>query len=135
MPEQISSPSNKRIQWLRSLHSPRGRAEAGVFLIEGPHLLEAALDARLRPKLIVYDDEALSRTPQGTALLGRIGQAAASGVEILLATAPAIERASETQTPQGVVAALALADVAAEKTRCAAAWALPSARPHPRRRD
>ena len=105
MPEQISSPSNKRIQWLRSLHSPRGRAEAGVFLVEGPHLLEAALDARLRPKLIVYDDEALSRTPQGTALLGRIGQAAASGVEILLATAPAIERASETQTPQGVVAA------------------------------
>jgi TrmH family RNA methyltransferase len=117
MPEQISSPSNKRIQWLRSLHSPRGRAEAGAFLVEGPHLLEAALDARLRPKLIVYDDEALSRTPQGTALLGRIGQAAASGVEILLATAPAIERASEAQTPQGVVAAIALADVAAEKTR------------------
>ena len=117
MPEQISSPSNKRIQWLRSLHTSRGRAEAGAFLVEGPHLLEAALDAHLRPLLIVYDDEALSRTPDGTALLGRIGQAAASGVEILLATAPAIERASETQTPQGVVAALALADVSAEKTR------------------
>jgi len=117
MPEQITSPSNKRIQWLRSLHSPRGRLEAGVFLVEGPHLLEAALDGRLRPQLIVYDDEALSRTPQGTALLGRIGHAAASGVEILLATTPAIERASETQTPQGVVAALALADVTAAKTR------------------
>jgi RNA methyltransferase, TrmH family len=117
MPEQITSPSNKRIQWLRSLHSPRGRAEAGAFLVEGPHLLEAALDARLRLQLIVYDDAALSRTPQGMALLGRIGQAAASGVEILLATAPAIERASETQTSQGVVAALSLADVTAEKTR------------------
>jgi TrmH family RNA methyltransferase len=117
MPERISSPSNKRIQWLRSLHSPRGRAEAGAFLVEGPHLLDAALDARLRPKLIVYDDEALSRTPEGTALLGRIGHAAASGVEILLATAPAIERAGETQTPQGVVAALDLADLSAEKTR------------------
>jgi TrmH family RNA methyltransferase len=117
MPEQISSPSNKRIQWLRSLHNSRGRAEAGAFLIEGPHLLEAALDARLRPQFVVYDDETLSRTPEGLALLGRIGQAAASGVEILLATAPAIERASETQTPQGVVAALALADVSAEKTR------------------
>jgi TrmH family RNA methyltransferase len=117
VPEQITSPSNKRIQWLRSLHSLRGRAEAGAFLVEGPHLLEAALDARLRPRLIVYDDEALSRTPQGTAILGRIGQAAAGGVEILLATAPAIERASETQTPQGVVAAIALADVTAEKTR------------------
>jgi RNA methyltransferase, TrmH family len=117
MPEQITSPSNKRIQWLRSLHSPRGRQEAGVFLVEGPHLLEAALDAHLRPRLIVYDDEALSHNEQGTALLGRIGQAAASGVEILLATAPAIERASETQTPQGVVAAIALADISAEKTR------------------
>jgi TrmH family RNA methyltransferase len=117
MPESISSPSNKRIQWLRSLHSPRGRQEAGAFLIEGPHLLEAALDARLRPRLIVYDDEALSHTPQGMALLGRIGQAAASGVEILLATSPAIERAGETQSPQGVVAAIALADMTAEKTR------------------
>jgi TrmH family RNA methyltransferase len=117
MPESISSPSNKRIQWLRSLHSPRGRQEAGAFLIEGPHLLEAALDARLRPRLIVYDDEALSHTPQGMALLGRIGQAAASGVEILLATSPAIERAGETQSPQGVVAAIALADMTADKTR------------------
>jgi TrmH family RNA methyltransferase len=117
MPEQITSPSNKRIQWLRSLHSLRGRAEAGAFLVEGPHLLEAALDAHLRPQLIVYDDEALSRTPQGTALLRRIGHAAAGGVEILLATAPAIERASEAQTPQGVVAALALAEVTAAKTR------------------
>jgi len=117
MPEQITSPSNKRIQWLRSLHSPRGRQETGAFLVEGPHLLEAAFDAHLRPKLIVYDDEALSRTPQGTALMGRIGQAAASGVEILLATGPAIERASEAQTPQGVVAAIALAEVSAEKTR------------------
>src|SRR5215831_10000576 len=92
MPEQISSPSNKRIQWLRSLHSPRGRQEAGAFLVEGPHLLEAALDAHLRPLLIIYDDEALSRTSDGTALLGRIGHAAASGIEILRATAPAIER-------------------------------------------
>src|SRR5262249_42835194 len=117
MPEQISSPSNKRIQWLRSLHSPRGRQEAGAFLVEGPHLLEAALDAHLRPLLIVYDDEALSRTPDGMALLGRIGHAAASGIEILLATAPAIERSSETQTPQGVVAVVALADTAAEKLR------------------
>jgi len=117
MPELISSPSNKRIQWLHSLHQAKGRQEAGAFLLEGPHLLEAALDAHVRPLLIVYDPEDMSRSEEGVRLMGRIGQAAASAVEVLTATPAAIERASETRTPQGLVAAVALEDVAPEKVR------------------
>jgi TrmH family RNA methyltransferase len=117
MPELLSSPSNKRIQWLHSLHNAKGRQEAGAFLLEGPHLLEAALDAHIRPLLIVYDPDDLGRSEEGVRLMGRIGQAAASGVEVFTATPAAIERASETRTPQGVVAAIAIEDVASEKVR------------------
>jgi TrmH family RNA methyltransferase len=117
MPEMLSSPSNKRIQWLHSLHQAKGRQEAGAFLLEGPHLLEAALEAHVRPLLIVYDPEDLSRSEDGIRLMGRIGQAAASAVEVFTASPAAIERASETRTPQGVVAAVALEDVTSEKVR------------------
>jgi TrmH family RNA methyltransferase len=117
MPEMLTSPSNKRIQWLHTLHTAKGRQEAGAFLLEGPHLLEAALDAHLRPLLIVYDSEALGRTKDSARLLGRIGEAAASGVEVFTASPAAIERAGETRTPQGVVAALARTDVAPDKVR------------------
>lgn len=117
MPESLTSPSNKRIQWLHSLHNAKGRQEASAFLIEGPHLLDAALDARLRPLIIVYDPDALSKSPEGAHLMGRIGQAAASGIDIFTAPPPVIERASEARTPQGVVAAIAMADVQPEKVR------------------
>jgi TrmH family RNA methyltransferase len=117
MPELLSSPSNKRIQWLHSLHNAKGRQEAGAFLLEGPHLLEAALDAHMRPLLIVYDPDDLGRSEEGVRLMGRIGQVAASGVEVCTGTPAAIERASETRTPQGVVAAIAMEDVAPEKVR------------------
>ncbi len=44
----ISSPSNQHIAELHALHAAKGRAEAEeAFLIEGPHLLEAAMDAHV----------------------------------------------------------------------------------------
>jgi RNA methyltransferase, TrmH family len=115
----ITSPSNQHIAFLRSLHAPKGRADAGAFLIEGPHLLEAALDARLRPLLIVYDPEALERTAAGRRLLGRIEEARAEGIPVYDATPAALERACDTRTPQGVAAALASADVAPQRLRAA----------------
>ena len=119
MPEQISSPSNKRIQWLHSLHSLRGRQEAGAFLIEGPHLLEVVLAAHVVPLRIVYDPDALQRTASGRQTLGH-DRGCPRGAEIYPASAAAIERASDTQTPQGVVAAVASEDVSASRAGTAA---------------
>lgn len=113
----ISSPSNKHVQELHALHALKGREAAGAFLIEGPHLFEAALDAHVLPRLVLYDPAALERTVQGRRALGLIEEARARGVEALEATGAAIERASDTRTPQGVVASVALADVAADKVR------------------
>ncbi len=113
----ITSPSNQHIAQLHSLHTPKGRAQEDAFLIEGPHLLDAALDAHLVPRLIVYDPEQLGRGARGRQLLGRIEAARAAGATALEAAPAALERASEARTPQGVVAAVATADVAPEKVR------------------
>lgn len=113
----ISSSSNKNVQELRALHTLKGRETAGAFLIEGPHVFDAALDAHVLPRLVLYDPAALERTAQGRRTLGRIEEARASGVEVIEATGAAIDRASDTRTPQGVVASVALADVVADKVR------------------
>ncbi len=113
----ITSGSNPRIAQLRALHTPKGREAAGMFLIEGRRLLEAAFEARVTPRLIIYDPAALERTVEGRRLQERIYEARAAGAEALEATPPAIERASDTRTPQGVVGAVALADLAPERTR------------------
>ncbi len=113
----ISSTSNRHIAELHALHAAKGRSEAGAFLIEGPHLLEVALAARVVPLLIVYDPDALQRTAAGRQTLGLIEDAQARGAEVYPATAAAIERASDTRTPQGVVAMVASEDVAADRVR------------------
>lgn len=113
----ITSPSNQHIARLRSLHTPKGREQEGAFLVEGPHLVEAALDARIVPQLLVYDPDALGRGAAGRRLLGRIEEARAEGVPAYEASAAAVERACDTRTPQGVAAAVAIADIAPERVR------------------
>jgi TrmH family RNA methyltransferase len=113
----ITSPSNQHIALLRSLHVAKGRRQEGLLLLEGPHLIEAALTAQLTPQLIVYDPESLGRTAAGRQLIGVIEGARQDGAEVYEAAAAAIERASETRTPQGVVAAVPSADVAAERVQ------------------
>lgn len=113
----ITSGSNPRIAQLRALHVGKGREAAGLFLIEGPHLLEAAFDAHITPRLTIFDPDALGRSVEGRRLLERILEARGAGAEALEATPPAIEKASDARTPQGVAAAVALADVMPDKLR------------------
>ncbi len=115
----ITSPSNPKVAFLRSLHSPKGRASEHAFLVEGLHVLAAALDADVFPFLLLYHPETLERTEEGRALLARILQEAKAGgqVEALEASERALAHASDTQTPQGVAGAVSLADVAPEKLR------------------
>ena len=68
----ITSPSNQHIALLRSLHAPKGRRQEGLFLLEGPHLLAAALAASVIPRLIVFEPESLERTVAGRQLMGTI---------------------------------------------------------------
>src|SRR5438309_2825817 len=68
----ITSPQNPRISKLRDLHTTRGRKKSGLFLMEGPHLLETLLDADILPQEVYYQPELLQRTAKGRALLTRL---------------------------------------------------------------
>jgi TrmH family RNA methyltransferase len=114
----ITSPSNPKVALLRSLHTPKGRAGAGAFLVEGPHVVGAAVEAGAVPFLLLYEPEVLGRTEEGRSLLDVLTQIGdTSQMEILEASARALAHACDTQTPQGVVGAVALADVAPERMR------------------
>ena len=105
----ITSPSNPRIIKVRSLHTTRGRKKNGLFLMEGPNLLEALLAAEIVPHEVYYQPELLRRTARGASLLDRLLQMPALSDEHLIEVSErVIESISETQTSQGIVCVLPL---------------------------
>ncbi len=100
--QHITSPHNPRVGFLRSLHTSKGRRVAQAFLVEGPHLIEEAAKAHIRPDLVLADPDALAGSP----LLGEIALWAEDGVEVISATPAVLERACDAQTPQGIVAVI-----------------------------
>ncbi|GAC1359607.1 MAG: RNA methyltransferase [Ktedonobacteraceae bacterium] len=103
----ITSPANPRISKLQALHTTRGRKKSGLFLMEGPHLLEALLNADLMPREVYYQPAMMQRTPEGTALLERL-QRQASLAQLIEVSERVIEAIGEVQTSQGVVSVLAM---------------------------
>nr|WP_165423501.1 RNA methyltransferase [Ktedonosporobacter rubrisoli] len=78
--------------------------------MEGPHLLQALLDADLFPHEVYYQPEILQRSTQGLALLKRLLQAPALSPEQLIeVNERVIEAIGEVQTSQGLVSVLPLA--------------------------
>ena len=114
----ITSPSNPKVALLRSLQTPKGRAAARAFLVEGPHVVGAALEAGIVPYLLLYEPATLARTEEGRALRDALTQVGDIGqMEALEANDRALAHASDTQTPQGVIGAVALDAVAPERLR------------------
>ncbi len=114
----ITSPSNPKVALLRSLHTPKGRAGADAFLVEGPHVIGAAIEAGVVPFLLLYEPTSLGRTEEGRTLLDVLTQIGNTGqMEALEVNMRALAHACDTQTPQGIVGAVALADVAPERLR------------------
>jgi TrmH family RNA methyltransferase len=105
----ITSPSNPRISKLQTLQTARGRKKSGLFLMEGPHLLESLLDAHVMPHEVYYQPELLGRTPKGRALLERLLHTAdLSAQQCIEVSERVIETVSDTQSSQGVVSVLPL---------------------------
>jgi RNA methyltransferase, TrmH family len=105
----ITSSSNPRVSRARELQTPKGRQKHGLFLMEGPHLLEVLLDSDVLPAEVYYQPALLERTAEGRALLRRLlhsrGLSNNDRVEV---SERVIESISETQTSQGVVSVLPL---------------------------
>ncbi len=114
----ITSPSNPRIKALQTLHTTRGRKKSGLFLMEGPHLLEALLDARLLPHEVYYQAELLQRTARGRELLDRLFHTTDLPREQLVEVSERVMQAvSDVQTAQGVVCVLPCASFEPEHIR------------------
>lgn len=121
----ISSTANPRISKVQELHTGRGRKKQGLFLLEGPHLLAALLDAQMLPHEVYYQPERLQRTAEGTALLERLLHTPGLGQQQLIEVSErVIEVLGEVQTSQGVVSVLALQAVAAQTLQARRAAAL-----------
>jgi TrmH family RNA methyltransferase len=99
----ITSPHNPRIRQIIDLHTTKGRKSRGLFLMEGPHLLLALLDAAIMPREVYYQPELLQRTPEGAALLKRLTHTHTLLIEV---SERVIEAVGETQSSQGVVSIL-----------------------------
>ncbi len=105
----ITSPANPRISKVRDLHTPRGRKKSGLFLMEGPHLLEALLNAGIIPTEIYYQPELLQRTAKGRSLLARLMHTSSLSQQHLIEVSErVIESIGEAQTSQGIVSVLPL---------------------------
>ncbi|TMF49813.1 MAG: RNA methyltransferase [Chloroflexi bacterium] len=127
----ITSPSNPRIGKVQDLHTPKGRKKQGLFLMEGPHLLDVLLDNAVLPLEIYYSPALLARTAHGRALLHRLLHTTSFPRDRLIEVSErVIESLGETQTSQGVVSVLPLSAFKPEQTRARRpASHLPTPRP------
>jgi len=97
----ITSPHNQHVKLFRSLATAKGRREHGLFAIEGVHLVEEMIAAGWRAKVGYVCPELLKeQTPAR-----RLKKHADTMVEV---AAPVFREMSDTVTPQGIAAAVAL---------------------------
>lgn len=112
----ITSTSNPRISRTRELQTTKGRKKHGLFLMEGPHLLEVLFESSILPAEIYYQPTLLERTVEGRALLHRLLHTRGlSDNERIEVSERVIESISETHTSQGVVSVLPLSAFAPQK--------------------
>ena len=99
----ITSLTNDKAKYVRSLYRRNVRQGERTFVIEGVRLVEEALDSGANVKLVFYDEDALLNTERGSALYRRLREAS---FESWAADHKVIDGITETVSPQGVVAAV-----------------------------
>lgn len=112
----ITSTSNPRISRARELQTTKGRKKHGLFLMEGPHLLEVLFENEILPAEIFYQPALMERTAEGRALLRRLLHARGlSDNDRIEVSERVIESISDTHTSQGVVSVLPRSAFAPQK--------------------
>ncbi|MBI2941195.1 MAG: RNA methyltransferase [Chloroflexi bacterium] len=103
MRDEITSPANERIKAVRVLADAGVRRREQKYVVEGVRLVEAALDAGVRPEAVLVVRDVLTHTARGRALLSRL-----EVYQPLSVGERAMRTASATVAPQGVLAVLPL---------------------------
>lgn len=97
----LTSIKNPRIQQIRKLqNSSRTRREEGLFVVEGIRLVEESLGAGWEPLEVLYT---LDLNPRGLEL---VEQFVTQGTAVMPVAPHVMQAASDTQTPQGILAVL-----------------------------
>ncbi len=96
----LTSLQNPLVKQLRRLHEPKGRRQQGVFLVEGTHLIEAALATETTLQVICSTPTWQTRHPE----LWQQGQARSQRVETV--SEQLLGAIATTVHPDGVVATL-----------------------------
>jgi TrmH family RNA methyltransferase len=99
----ITSNNNPKIKYVRALQAkPQARRQAQAFVCEGVRLLEEALSTGWPARLLLHTTELNER---GQILVNAY---ASQGVEVEQVAPHVMRAASETETPQGILAVLAM---------------------------
>ncbi|MDX2244114.1 MAG: RNA methyltransferase [Leptolyngbyaceae cyanobacterium bins.302] len=97
----LTSLQNPLVKRMRSLHRAKGRREEGLFLLEGTHLLEAALVANRAIVTVCFTPDWQTRYPDLAAqVMERAERTEVVSPDVIRAIATTVE-------PDGVVAVLA----------------------------
>lgn len=99
MAERITSSKNPKIQQVRALLTQRGERERTArFVIEGVRLCEEALTAGWIPELVLFSSSISARG------IGLVSQLKAGSIPVEEVDQRLLERLSDTQTSQGILA-------------------------------
>ncbi len=102
----LTSTSNAKVKQVRALQArSRNRNDARAFVVEGVRLVEEALKANWEARLIFYTDDLSQR---GHEIVDAYRQ---SNVEVVPISPEVMRAASDTQTPQGILAVLPMSQV------------------------
>ena len=98
----IRSTSNNHVRTIRSLRDDRSlRRSERMFVLEGVRLVADLLASGNAPVFVLYDPDQLATTSAGQALMDALAFSAGA---VYAASAEVIKAASDTTSPQGVVA-------------------------------
>lgn len=102
----ITSTQNSKVKYIRALHTQgRFRREENAFVVEGIRLVEEALQADWDAWMIFFVEDLNQR---GQALLSAYSD---RGAQLLQVSHQVMRSASDTQSPQGLMAVLPIRDL------------------------
>lgn len=118
----IDSPANPVVKTMKALSEGKTRRVRRQFVVEGVRAMEDGLRAGFRPDVCLFNTELLARTELGRQLLGRLK--ALPAPSLFEVSARALQAATETEHPQGVVAAFPFVELPRPKGVASAPLAL-----------
>ena len=96
--EPLTSRTSPQVTAVRALHTARGRAEAGLFVVEGPQGVREAIASGARIDTLFVTPDAAARWAD------LVEQARDRDTAVLGAVDTVVDAMAETATPQGILA-------------------------------